>query len=241
MLPVPWASILDCIEDYISPDYLPTDTKLKEPSKLTKAAAHSLLKFWYDRQEDSKCPVPFAFHAVRSKDGTLEAVDIPHGPISSSRAKVGANSKPETHADDPSWSEGRQDDEKSSRQVSARRRPKVPAKKSKVVKPLPFSSTRHNPITGRITTGQQSRKRPAEDVSPSPRPDKKKKQEMHNVISGMRRSSRQQGMRVSTRKPNLLDIKEDEGEDAHDNCGVEEAAPSIPSGNGVRRSTRNKT
>jgi hypothetical protein len=240
-LPVPWASILDCIEDYISPDYLPTDTKLKEPSKLTKAAAHSLLKFWYDRQEDSKCPVPFAFHAVRSKDGTLEAVDIPHGPISSSRAKVGANLKPDAHADDPSWSEGPQDDEESSRQVAARRRPKVRAKKSKVVKPLPFSSTRHNPITGRITTGQQSRKRPAEDISPSPRPDKKKKQEMHNVISGMRRSSRQQGMRVGTRKPNSLDVKEDEVED------VEEAASSttknagIPSGNGVRRSTRNKT
>jgi len=53
-------------------------------------------------------------------------------------------------------------------------------------------------------------------------------------------------MRVGT-KLNLLDVKEDEVEDAHDNSEVEEAAPSttknagIPSGNGVRRSTRNKT
>ena len=51
---------------------------------------------------------------------------------------------------------------------------------------------------------------------------------------------------MGTRKPNSLDVKEDEVEDVHDNSEVEEVASSttknagIPSGNGVRRSTRNK-
>lgn len=229
---------MECTEDYISPDYLPTDMKLREPSKLSKAAAHRLLKFWYDRQEDSKCRVPFAFHAVKSNSGGLEAVDIKKRPISSSSLTV-------LPADAPSVTGG-QGGTGSPGQVTARRRPTARSKRSKTVRPLPYSSKPHDPMTGKVDSNQHSRKRQAEDPSPSSRPDKKKKEDIHDVNSGIRRSGRQQTLRPNSKRLNIFDVGGDDGDGKDGKLPVQQGAlterreGNISSGNVVRRSSRNK-
>jgi hypothetical protein len=183
---------------------------------------------------------------VKSNSGSLEAVDITKCPISSSSSTVGEFGKPEPPADASSLAEGGQDGMASPSQATARRRPTAQSKTSKVVRPLPYLSKRHDPITGKVTSNQPSRKRQAEDPSPSSRPDKKKKQDIHNVDSAIRRSGRQKTLRHSKKRLNIFDVGGDDGNVTDVKFPVQPAAPTkrkegkISSGNGVRRSSRNK-
>jgi len=49
---VPWSAIRDNESRFISRQYVPTDVKIKDPSKLQSSDADALLEYWYERQKD---------------------------------------------------------------------------------------------------------------------------------------------------------------------------------------------
>ncbi|KAG2151261.1 uncharacterized protein EDB93DRAFT_1249457 [Suillus bovinus] len=69
---VPWSTILQCQDDFVSRRYLPADVDLKEPSKLQNWDMTALLNFWYARQEKGEGST-FTFKAWKNKDGDMVA------------------------------------------------------------------------------------------------------------------------------------------------------------------------
>lgn len=65
---------MDDPETYVSARLMPPDIILKDPSKLVKAEAQSLLDFWLDRQTNPKVRVAFDFKAYR--DVNCEIVQV---------------------------------------------------------------------------------------------------------------------------------------------------------------------
>ena len=129
---VPWGKLLENPADYINPKYLLADSTLKEPSKLTKSEAHDHLKFWYDRQEDPSCKVPFMFKAFRStKDGSAVAVAM--GPKANNR-----ESRKQPRAE-TSESEGEQDEDEKEEEHDDEVPDELPSKR-KVIRVLPFAA-----------------------------------------------------------------------------------------------------
>ena len=73
---MPWASIAEDSTAFIDSSYLPTSTKLQEPSKMTKDALESLLTFWRTRQQSGE--EPFIFSWVEERDAeTLMPSEYP--------------------------------------------------------------------------------------------------------------------------------------------------------------------
>ena len=54
-------------------EYLPADFQMKDPSKMSYAAAQELLQFWAKRQEEDMEPV-FMFKAIKGKEGAPDPV-----------------------------------------------------------------------------------------------------------------------------------------------------------------------
>jgi hypothetical protein len=83
---VPWRAITERQDAFISTRYLPSDSLLKDPSKLQNTEATELLEFWYGRQEAKKTPT-FQFKGWRDNDG--EMIDPVDGEDTDSRGRGG--------------------------------------------------------------------------------------------------------------------------------------------------------
>ncbi|KAG2336397.1 hypothetical protein BDR05DRAFT_1005907 [Suillus weaverae] len=53
---VSWSAVMEAQENFIEPKFLPTGTKIKDPSKLQLHEADRLLQFWHQRQKDKVRP-----------------------------------------------------------------------------------------------------------------------------------------------------------------------------------------
>jgi hypothetical protein len=67
---VPWSAIRDNESRFISRQYVPTDVKIKDPSKLQSSDADALLEYWYERQKD-EVGETFVFKAWMDKDNAF--------------------------------------------------------------------------------------------------------------------------------------------------------------------------
>jgi hypothetical protein len=83
---VPWRAITEQQDTFISTRYLPSDSLLKDPSKLQNTEATELLDFWYRRQEAKKTPT-FQFKGWRDND--REMIDPVDGQDTDSRHRGG--------------------------------------------------------------------------------------------------------------------------------------------------------
>lgn len=162
---VPWGCILEQTDLFIRQEYLPEGTKLREPSKLSKAAAYSLLKFWYGRQEDPKCKIPFSFFAVKNaKDGEIVPVDDIRK--TSRRGTAEKKGAPAADADSDSESQHEGRDTSTSNSAVGNRRPAA-KRAQKIVRELPFSASRRDPITGQTAPKSKPPKRRQDDTGSS--------------------------------------------------------------------------
>jgi hypothetical protein len=83
---VPWRAITERQDAFISTRYLPSDSLLKDPSKLQNTEATELLEFWYGRQEANKTPT-FQFKGWRDND--REMINPVDGEDTDSRGRGG--------------------------------------------------------------------------------------------------------------------------------------------------------
>ena len=73
-------------DEYVAPEYVPSNFRFAEPSKLSKVDARAWLKFWYDRQQDPKIKTVFKFKKIKGKSG--DPVDIVKSSTDAGKKKV---------------------------------------------------------------------------------------------------------------------------------------------------------
>jgi len=73
-------------DEYVAPEYVPSNFRFAEPSKLSKVDARAWLKFWYDRQQDPKIKTVFKFKKIKGKSG--DPIDIVKSSTDAGKKKV---------------------------------------------------------------------------------------------------------------------------------------------------------
>ncbi|OJA18078.1 hypothetical protein AZE42_12769 [Rhizopogon vesiculosus] len=89
---VPWSAARDNKSQFILGLYLPTDVKIKDPSKLQSSEADALLEYWYERQTD-RVGETFTFKGWMDKDKEFRS------PVGNSGSSLGHESE---ERDEPS-------------------------------------------------------------------------------------------------------------------------------------------
>ncbi|KAG1856823.1 hypothetical protein C8R48DRAFT_674796 [Suillus tomentosus] len=72
---VPWGDVIHDPSAFFQDAHWPASVQLKEPSKMDKAHATTVLDFWFARQENDMQPA-FSFKAWKDSDGEMQEVDL---------------------------------------------------------------------------------------------------------------------------------------------------------------------
>ncbi|KAG2112260.1 uncharacterized protein F5147DRAFT_650907 [Suillus discolor] len=82
---VPWGDVIHDPWAFFDGAHWPAGVQLKEPSKMDKADATTVLDFWFDRQKNNMQPA-FSFKAWKDSDGEMQEADL--WPPSAHRANA---------------------------------------------------------------------------------------------------------------------------------------------------------
>ncbi|KAG1787300.1 uncharacterized protein HD556DRAFT_1312891 [Suillus plorans] len=72
---VPWGNVIHDPWAFFDGAHWPAGVQLKEPSKMDKADATTVLDFWFDRQKNDMQPA-FSFKAWKDSDGEMQEADL---------------------------------------------------------------------------------------------------------------------------------------------------------------------
>ncbi|KAG1859428.1 hypothetical protein C8R48DRAFT_673970 [Suillus tomentosus] len=72
---VPWGDVIHDPWAFFDGAHWPVGVQLKEPSKMDKADATTMIDFWFDRQKNDMQPA-FSFKAWKDSDGEMQEVDL---------------------------------------------------------------------------------------------------------------------------------------------------------------------